>query len=676
MEAEVANITFLWKTLEMLGNGDMSDVPDVSVIIVNYNVTDYLRDCLTSIYQSESGISIQVIVVDNNSRQDPELVLSSKFPQVEWIRLPENVGFAKGNNRGLEACGGRYIFFLNPDTIISPETIPVMVRFLDARSDIGLLGCKVLNSDGTFQNACRRGFPTPWAAFCKLFGLQTLFPNSKLFAGYNLTFMDENQEGPVDAISGCCMMGSRVLIQKLGGYDERFFMYGEDLDLCYRVAQEAKQVYYLPLTSIIHHEGKSAHTSELKEIQIFYGAMKLFAEKHFKHKSLLMPFIKVGINIRSLLERVRRRVFTVATCLTDVSILFTSFLLATTIRFGGPFALPDYAYPTVVLMLIAVFLFAQVSVGEYIEFRPTMRRTTVGLLLTFFGVSVLWYFFRDYAFSRGVLIMTVGFSTILVGISRGLVSMYELFQGSKRVRRIILVGPLQRAQVIIDRVRSLESMRAQIVGLLTDDISETSTTDVKILGSESSLQSILESISVDEVIVTAPDFSSDYIMKSVQSSAKGHVRFHLATSYDELLTARIIADVTGRNTLTYKSPIDETRNRWIKRAMDILVSITIFVVRVPLLIFTPGREAARLKKWVSVFRGKLSVVGLFPVDSSREARAAGVISLVHVFDQQIPKEGSIKQLNDYYLNNYSIILDIEIMFRYLTRRIRGQHYKP
>ena len=200
--------------------------PDLSILIVNYNVKDYLVQCLRSIASSKGTLNVQVVVVDNASTDHSVATLRPQFPDVTWVALNENIGFGRGNNAGLPHCTGRYILFLNPDTILRPDTLQTMVRYLDDHPEVGLAGCKVLNPDGTFQLACRRGLPKPWASFTKLFGLQSLFPTSRLFARYNLTYLPVDDTYDVDALIGAFMMGPRSVIESSGGVDPSFFLYG------------------------------------------------------------------------------------------------------------------------------------------------------------------------------------------------------------------------------------------------------------------------------------------------------------------------------------------------------------------------------------------------------------------------------------------------------------------
>ena len=208
---------------------------NLSIIIVNYNVKEFLQNFIHSIYKAAQNISYEIIIVDNASDDGSVEFIKEKFPDVKLIANQKNLGFSKANNIGLAQSKGEYLLLLNPDTIVREDTFEKMISFSKNNPDAGLAGCKILNPDGTFQLACRRSFPGPWTSFCKVTGLSNLFPNSKLFARYNLTYLDENKTYEVDAISGSFMMFPRKIYEKIGGLDEQFFMYGEDLDFCYRI---------------------------------------------------------------------------------------------------------------------------------------------------------------------------------------------------------------------------------------------------------------------------------------------------------------------------------------------------------------------------------------------------------------------------------------------------------
>ena len=217
---------------------------------------------------------------------------------------------------------------INPDTIVSEDTITKMIEFFNEHPDAGLAGCKILNPDGSLQLACRRSFPGPWTSFCKVTGLSTLFPNSKLFARYNLTYLDDNSTYEVDAISGSFMMMKREVYEKVGGFDEQFFMYGEDLDFCYRIQKNGYKVYYYPGTQIIHYKGESTKRSGLDETKYFYDAMHLFVKKHFSSFYLVEIILRASIGFRKFFAFLGRRKIILTAIILDIIFFNLSLLSA------------------------------------------------------------------------------------------------------------------------------------------------------------------------------------------------------------------------------------------------------------------------------------------------------------------------------------------------------------
>lgn len=278
--------------------------PILSIIIVNYNSIDYLTQSLVSIFSSLVDFNYEIIVVDNNSNDGSAQLIKEYFPNVFLIPSGENLGFARANNLAFTFAKGKYLLLLNPDTILQENTLQTIYDYMERNPNVGICGCKILNPDGTLQLACRRGFPTPWVAFTKLFGLQTLFPKSKLFGKYNQTFRNPNESYFVDAISGSFMFVRKEVVQQINGFDEDFFMYGEDLDFCYRSGLIGWNIVYLPATSIIHHKGRSTQRSQVDEVEKFYEAMQVFAKKHFGRSALFFSLLKFGISSRKILAKV------------------------------------------------------------------------------------------------------------------------------------------------------------------------------------------------------------------------------------------------------------------------------------------------------------------------------------------------------------------------------------
>jgi len=647
--------------------------PDVSILIVNYNVKDYVLQCLRSIEQRSPGAVVEVIVVDNASSDNSVVELQPLFPSVTWIALQTNLGFGKGNNVGLERCTGRYVLFLNPDTIIGQDTVNVMTSYLDSNPSVGFAGCKVLNPDGSFQLACRRGLPTPWVSFCKLFGLQHLFPTSKLLAGYNLTYKSIDETYEVDALIGAFMFGRTADVRALQGFDPEFFMYGEDIDLCYRMKQAGKSVMYVHTTSIVHFKGESTKRSTMNEVSVFYDAMEIFARKHFARSTTYLFILRLGIRLRSGLERVLRRKGEIFSALADVAVVNGALMVATTIRFDSPFGFPTYAYPTVFIVVTAVFLASMVAVGEYVENKPTIRRSLVALLTAFFVLSSLTYYWKQFGFSRGVLIMMVGFSALGMVVVRGFTALHAATQGKLRRRRILVIGINDRTDRILSALQTVDHRHADVVGIIADDhVLATTVHGYPVLGTVGYVESIVRSHNIDEVIVTSSTLGQEGVMQIMHHCAGSGARFHMAAEYDDVVTARIINDVTGIEPTVVVSPLLRFRNRVMKRAMDITISVFSLFLYLPGLILGVERARRRTQSWASVLRGQRSVVGIYPDGKKRQAGKEGITGLVHISRPDVLSEQAKEQLNDFYVERYSIAMDFKILLQNIYGRDRGQ----
>lgn len=273
----------------------------LSVVIVNYNVKYYLEQCLESVRRASEGLQVEVFVVDNLSTDGSIAYLKERFPEVTFIENKENVGFARANNQAIRMSTGKYVLLLNPDTIVAEHTLGDFVHFMDEHPEAGGAGAYMLRTDGTFALESRRGLPTPFVAFCKMSGLASFFPKSRVFGRYYMRYLDENEVGEIEIISGAYMFLRREALDKVGLLDEDFFMYGEDIDLSYRILKGGYRNYFLP-TRMLHYKGESTEKSSYRYVYTFYQAMRLFFRKHYAHYSFLVSLpINVAIWVRSFL---------------------------------------------------------------------------------------------------------------------------------------------------------------------------------------------------------------------------------------------------------------------------------------------------------------------------------------------------------------------------------------
>lgn len=261
----------------------------ISVVIVNYNVKYFLEQCLLSVRATTVGMDAEVFVVDNASTDGSVEYLAPKFPEVSFISNMDNPGFAKANNQAMQLCKGEYVLLLNPDTVIGEENIRSLCYFMDEHPDASAAGVKMLDGHGVFLKESKRSFPSPWVSFCKIFGLSRLLPMSRLFSRYNLSYLSENKQHKVEVLAGAYMFMRREALLKVGLFDEAFFMYGEDIDLSYRMVAGGGKNYYVP-ERILHYKGESTRREDLKYLKAFYGAMLIFFRKYYPHSSWLMTF--------------------------------------------------------------------------------------------------------------------------------------------------------------------------------------------------------------------------------------------------------------------------------------------------------------------------------------------------------------------------------------------------
>ena len=266
----------------------------LSVIILNYNVRYFLEQCVLSVQSAISTLDAEIIVVDNNSSDESCLMMKTKFPNVKLIQNTANFGFPKGNNIGVEQASGKYICILNPDTVVAENTFVKILAFAERQINPGIVGCQLIDGTGEFLPESKRGIPTPWVAFTKISGLYKVFPKWKLFNQYYAQHLDKDQTGKVDILVGAFMFLQRELYKELEGFDEKCFMYADDIDLSYRALQKQKSNFYFHETTVLHYKGESTVKDE-KYMKHFQEAMNFFYQKHFKKSWFFEFFIQIGI---------------------------------------------------------------------------------------------------------------------------------------------------------------------------------------------------------------------------------------------------------------------------------------------------------------------------------------------------------------------------------------------
>ena len=286
---------------------------NLSIVIVSYNTQEFLKECIYSIKKTTKNLNYEIIVVDNASSDNSVEMLKKHFPEVVAIENKKNLGFSKANNAGVKKSSGRYVLFLNPDTVVYKDALFNMLRFMDQHKKAGAATCKLIMPNGKLDDAAHRGFPNPWNSFSYFLGLSKLFPSSRLFGGYNLGFLDLSKIHEIDACAGAFMVVRREAGEKIGWWDEDYFFYGEDLEFCFRLKEEGWKIYFVPSVSVLHYKGVSGGIKKTSEkittadletkkraTNWRFDAMEIFYRKHYQNKYplLLTWFVMGGINLK------------------------------------------------------------------------------------------------------------------------------------------------------------------------------------------------------------------------------------------------------------------------------------------------------------------------------------------------------------------------------------------
>ena len=684
---------------------------DLSVILVSYNVKEFLEQALVSVQNALGDLRAEIIVVDNASHDGSAALLRQKFPQVQLIANPENLGFARACNQGLRQARGRYRVLLNPDTVVQEDTFSKMIAFCEAHPDTGLLGCKILNPDGSLQLACRRSFPTPWVAFTRLSGLSRLFPNSRLFGRYNLTYLDPDESYEVEAVSGSMMMVRAEVLDDVGYLDESFFMYGEDLDWCYRIRAGGWKVRYFAGTQIIHFKGESSKKAEFDRLRMFYQAMILFVKKHFKTRYLLMPYwlLWAAIWLRAGVSFALGLAKTLALPFTDLSVMTLSLVLSVRLWFGDFQNVPSFV--PIMAVYLLVWLGLLTYLGAYGKHKLSASRSGLAILLGFFVNASLLFFFKQFAYSRAWVLLGGLFCLLTVPGWRLLLKLAPKLGWlppvgkSVLTRSTLIVGegePARRlAHKLSTRVRGLYDVK----GLVSvNGEAEPDSGKWPVLGRVEELDAVVRENKIQEVIFSTHELSYHRILEAIARTADQRVNFKLAPSHRDIVIGKAsIERMDDVPLLEIDYRLHRPGWRRLKRAFDLSVAVALLPLAVPVYackrwlwrqplrsqqILGPGRNPLtvyafekgnfqKLPYLFSVLKGELSVVGaeIVPYEAEVSAQAQrelqlkpGLTGLAQINRSRgALSEEDREQYDLYYLKNYSPILDVEIVLKSLLR---------
>jgi hypothetical protein len=674
----------------------------LSVIIVNYNVRQFLENALTSVLRALEGIDGQVIVVDNASDDGSVEMVREKFPVVCVIANKENLGFARANNIALSVAKGEYLLLINPDTVVQEDSFRVMLEFFRTHTGTGLAGCKILNPDGSFQLPCRRSYPTPWVAFTKISGLSTLFPRSRVFGRYNLTYLDPDASYDVEAVSGSFMMLRRAVYEKVGGLDESFFMYGEDLDYCFRVRRAGFDISYVHSTQIVHYKGESTRRSNVDEVQVFYGAMELFVEKHFSQMRAGRFFLRLGIWLRGAAAVIARSARPLPFAMVDGALVVASLILAELLYFGHLFRFPPYAYPAMWLIPAATVLAAGSFLGVYATHRGSIRRSAAAVIISYVLIAAMVFFVKTFAFSRVVAVISGGLALLLLPGWRVLVRVAGGRLGTGKHNqgifgsRTLIVGTGSAAQEVLRRLRARVDDGYDVQGFI--DTSSARIGDringVEIVGSLENVGKVVDERRITDLIFSTEEIPYTAILAVIARSNNRSVNFRLVpTSLESIIGKTRIDDLDTLPLVDIDYNIHRLSNRAAKRVLDVVISGLVLLTVYPVdrllrfvhLLPATSSSAKTLELFPRVMNGDLSLVGRpLEVQNGLEQHYTtpfalkgtylgpqGITGLVQLHAAKNLSQDERERYELYYAKNQSLLLDVEILFKWMMNITRG-----
>ncbi|MFH0733580.1 MAG: glycosyltransferase [bacterium] len=672
---EIENIPYAWNFKVI------QDMLDISIIVVNYNVKEFVLNLISSLKKALVNFEYEIIIIDNNSQDGSVELISEKYPDIKLIANKINVGFGSANNQGMEIAKGRFYCLINPDTIVKEDTFSKLFEFFDKTPDAGMAGCKVLNPNGTLQLACRRGFPGPWTSFTKVTGLSAFFPKSKLFANYNLTYLDENQTYEVDAISGAFMMLKREVYIKNGGFDTTFFMYGEDLDLCYRVQKSGYKVYYVHTTEIIHYKGESTKRSSIDETKMFYEAMQIFVKKHMSASLIVQLILQTAIYLRKLVAFTyiyKTVIFAVSVdfCFYSFGVYFAEYVYRNDHWIGFPNEYKPIIYfvPAIVQILISALS------GAYKKNSFLILRSWLGLISGLFVITTLTFFLKQFAFSRAVVLITFFLSIISFPLWRIILKVFfRIGVGSSHNKiRTLIVGTGDKAVELGNKLKSnisLLNVVVGFVGLTTKEIGLKKGSFSVIASIENIKKTIIEN-KIEKVIFLSEDISFEQIFSVVSQCQNINVDFLVSgQEHDYLVGKSSVTVLEDIPLLKVNYNISSSLHKITKSLFDFILGISILFSIFPFLylLFKITGKKTLFNSFVlevpKVVSGKKSFVG--PNNKSFYAGlylgkpALTGLWFTELFDQSDSKE--VDKLNLFYAKNQNIWLDLEILGKTFTK---------
>lgn len=647
----------------------------LSVIIVNYNVRYFLEQALLSVQKAMERVpETEVFVVDNNSADGSVEMVRERFPWVILEANKDNTGFARANNQAMRVAKGEYVLLLNPDTVVAEDTFEICLRFMDAHPQAGGLGVKMIDGTGAFLPESKRGFPSPMVAFYKTFGLSKFFPRSPRFNRYHLGYLDKNKNHEIEILSGAFMLMRKKALDEVGLLDEAFFMYGEDIDLSYRLLLGGYQNHYLADATIIHYKGESTKKGSLNYVKTFYQAMIIFARKHFKGRQAwwFVALLQMAIYFRAtltLLGNIARKTYRP---LLDAALIYGGLWAVKEgwewLHFGDPHY---YDYQSHLLTFNFPLYTAIWVAGIYLR-GGYDAHPTIGQLLTGVGGGTLFiaaiYGFLpvDYRSSRMLILLGAIFAAIGTLAIRA--AMNWLRQGKIGLEwsnisspNVVVVGSADESKRVLHLLYQ-SHIHPNFIGTVA---AQPQADTKQFLGGLEQLEEIVHWYNVEEIIFCSKDIDYQSVIAKMERLGD-RLRYKILPAGSDGIIGS-----NSKNTAGDLYTVDihfhlatpfHRRNKWL---FDIF-ACGLLLILLPVLLILVRRRAAFLSNWWRVLLGKKTWVGYIANDPQialLPRLPQGVLSPLQGFDIQPNQPDTLHRLNLFYAKDYSVYTDWRLLWK-------------
>jgi GT2 family glycosyltransferase len=613
--------------------------------------------------RAAEAISCEVFVVDNNSVDGSLAMVAQKFPTVKLIANKQNVGFSRANNQAIRMATGRYVLLLNPDTLVEEDTFAKVVAFMDAHPDAGGLGVKMIDGKGQFLPESKRGLPTPAVAFYKIFGLAALFPKSRTFGKYHLGYLDNDETHEVEILSGAFMLMRKETLDKVGLLDEAFFMYGEDIDLSYRIVQGGYKNYYFPDTRIIHYKGESTKKSSVNYVFVFYRAMVIFAEKHFsaRNAKAFSFFINLAIYLRAGIALLSRFVRKAALPVIDAAAVLVSLYLLK--EFYESYTSRTYQLEFVNLALglyTAIWMVSIYLGGGYdkpVKPLKILRGIAVGTIAILTLYALLPESLR---FSRALILLgTASTAAVYLGIRYmlNLLGVKGFRFGATPDLQIGIVANSEEFMRIKNLLADTGTPLKSVMRIAPESTPDSNRPSAERLGE------IVDVYKLDTLIFSGQDVPSHRIIGLMAEVETTQVDFKIAPPESLYIIGSNSVEKGGELFIMDLNAVSKSANRRKKRLFDLGISV-LLLLGFPLLIWWVDKKGGYFGNIFSVMAGAKSWVGYAPSDVNRKKLPQlrrGVLNPLDRIGLLKAPEETARKLNAIYARDYSVRNDLHIL---------------